>query len=526
MGLFGGVKILSPGDAVKIISFLARRIPDERVDPEFSHTIAGLRGRARSDFLRRLYLDLESRFLTVGDGQFPDHTMLRARITQEVKLDRFYPDGFSLLFQSRASQLYGLLQQLLENLWERSGWTEELILTVLHEAAANTPLGAMRHVSEGDWRRACGAYAKRPPRERENIVLRDFQRVIERTFRDLVKERGEARARVLVEEVVRHLQQEFATVDALSGILVVLPPEILPDERIALAPREELAEAVTRQMREMRGKNIALVYEARQLQAAVRDLQEAKSRLEAMASAQQDFITVVSHQFRTPLAAIRWQAEALADMVAERSELADIADPAKTVHERAVFLIGVLENIFDLLEIDSGRFTLYRKERPFSATFSAVCEEYTKEAARQSIQLDCSAEENMPDVSHDADALKRVLSILIRNAIQYSSEDGTIEVKAWRALDPIVGAELAVSVQDSGIGIRPEDRPKIFEKFFRGHNAQRKIPDGEGIALYIAKRIVEFHGGKLWVDSRGEGLGSTFYFTIPEQGATQESSST
>ena len=79
-------------------------------------------------------------------------------------------------------------------------------------------------------------------------------------------------------------------------------------------------------------------------------------------------------------------------------------------------------------------------------------------------------------------------------------------------------------VKDEGIGIRPDERPKLFTKFFRGKNAIRKVADGAGIGLFISKRIIELHGGKMWADSRGEGEGAMFSFSLPIDSALTQSS--
>lgn len=521
---FGKPQLLRPERAVQLLSWVAGHLPGEEVDSEFRQTVLKLHGRARDDFLRRFYLDLESRLLASGDPEFSDTASFRAQLRERFGIRDVMPSPFSMLFLGRAEQLFVLLRLLLEGIWDRLGWQEEARLGVIGEAITDTPLAALRTFRDGEWRNAYASFWKLKGRQRENAVLGAFQRAVERTYREVVKERGEARARILVEEVVRGLETDFSTTDALSGILVVLPPEVLPDERIALAPREELAQAVTRQTREMQGKNIALAFEAKKLQETIRDLRAAKEQAEAMASAQQDFITVVSHQFRTPLAAIRWQAEALRELTQQQPETAGFLEMADTILERSIFLIGVLENIFDLLAIDSGRFALQSTMSDLSLVCGSLCEEYRKEATRRGLTLACACEA-LPEFYFDPQAVSRVLNILLTNAIQYSSQGGVVELRAQRIMHPERGAEVLVSVSDQGIGIRSEDRPRIFEKFFRGHNAVMKVPNGAGIANYIAKRIVEFHGGRMWVESGGTGLGSTFYFTIPEPGAMPEGDS-
>jgi signal transduction histidine kinase len=280
-------------------------------------------------------------------------------------------------------------------------------------------------------------------------------------------------------------------------------------------------------MRELKGKNIALIAEANQLHETIRELKEAKERLEAMASAQRDFITVVSHQFRTPLAAIRWQSDMLLETTSGKPELHDIAAMAELIHERSVFLIDVLENIFDLLAIEAGEFQLSRSPTKLSVLVEKACGEREKDAERKHLTL--MRRINADDeLLLDPNVIHRVLTVLLVNAINYSNDGGTVEISVDRRSGGERGSEMIVSVRDEGIGIRPEDRPRIFEKFFRAKNAVATVPDGAGIALYLAKRMVELHGGKIWVESPGMGGGSTFFFTIPLNDAmeTQETAST
>lgn len=519
---FGKIRPLSPEKEVAIIEYLARQIPGETIAPEFRETALKLRGGTQDDFLRRFYLDLEARLLARRIPEWSNIATIREKLGDRFGIAHVFPSGFTMLFAPRSAQYMALLKLFLEGFWQHVGWDSVTRVRILHEAAAGTPLETMLDISEAAWAEAFSGFLQLPVKEREIVILGAFQRSIERSFGDFLKEQGGGRAKIAAEAVARTLQKEFATVDAISGLLPVLPKGVLQEERLTFAPRAELAQAVTRQTQEMRGKNIALVYEAERLQETIFELQKAKEQAEAMASAQQDFITVVSHQFRTPLAAIRWQTEALLDIASQKPELAQVVEAANIVRERVAFLVGVLENIFDLLVIDSGRFQVHIDRHPLPVLLQGVCMEMEEEAGRRKMTITCEAGE-LPAYAFDLQAISRVLRILGTNALQYSEEGDTVTFRAVHTIHPERGAEILVSVGDHGIGIRSEDRPKIFEKFFRGHNAVMKVPDGAGIALYIAKRIVEFHGGKMWVESKGTGLGSTFSFTIPEQTGTQDS---
>ena len=514
-------KTLETKKMAEIVRYAAERIPDGFEAPELGNiTVAG-GNHAYEAFLRRAYLGVESRILERRLAEFPDAISLRNHIQEHFHLERVVPSSFSVLFVPRSSQIFYLLRSLVEGIWDEAGWNMQKVPSVIGEAVSGTLLESLTEFSEEAWRIVFAHCLRLPEEQREKAIKDAFRRVNARTYYEIVKERGESRAKILFEAHARQLEREYGTIDAVASIPETLPEGILGEERVALASREELAETVRRQVQELRGKNIALAAEAGMLRETIRALERAKIELTAMASAQQDFITVVSHKFRTPLAAIRWQGDALQELAAKQSDKPELKDLADVVRERSIFLIGVLENIFDLLAIESGRFNLLWKRVSFNDVAEKLCAEFTQEAERRKRHMRCDSEADEP-ISIDANALRRVLSILFMNAIEYSNEGNTVEMQAvWR--EAAGGRrEILVSVHDEGIGFRPEDRPRLFEKFFRAKSAVEKVPDGAGVALYIAKRIVELHGGKMWAESKGTGLGATFFFTIPDRGDKEE----
>lgn len=517
---FSKPKRMTAREEAEIIGFVADKLSGKQVrSDELAAITRQPDEQMRDDFLRRLYLSLERKLLAEKRAAFPDQGAVRRTIMRQFHVERFLPCGFSVLFEPPTIQGFYLLRRLFEEIVSRTGWEATKVAAFIGAVASGTPLSHMQQLSEGGWREVYLTYEGTPPKERQTALTEMFSSLFERTYREMVKEFGESRARIWIEEAVQAIEDAFGTLEAISLLVEVLPSGILQEKRIRFASREQLADTVTRQMQELEQKNIALEEEARQLRAAVRELEEAKRQLEATTKAQEEFIQVVSHQFRTPLSAIRWQADALLELAKAHSDIPELQEGAKMVHERSTFLVGVLENIFDLLAIDSGSFTVHTTPGDFCAAVRQTCEGLQEEALRKEVVLRC---DGVPadecKTLFDTQAVTRVLTILITNAIQFSDAGDDVSVAVRREEHSDRPAEFVVSVQDQGIGIRPEDRPEVFDKFFRARNAVAKVPDGTGASLYIAKHIVELHGGRMWAKSEGEQTGATFSFTMPQSG--------
>jgi signal transduction histidine kinase len=508
-------KPLAPKDALAVVESVAKMLPEFEELPDAAH-VTEMDVATRTNLLRRLYLDAEQRAVKLATSPYPNAQALRIDLARKFKLEHVLPDAFTVLFLPLPAQLFFLFRVLLEELWKRANWDAGRVQHVLVEAAQGTFLTAMQAVSDSGWQAAYQALGQLPEDAREETVTSSFQRVIDRSFREFVTELGESRARIAMEEIGRMLSQDFGALPGIAAVLQALPSGVLEEERIAYASREELKETVQSQMQELRGKNMALAAETKQLLETIRNLEEKRSQAEAMAGAQQDFITVVMHQFRTPLAALRWQAEALSEFSQDHPEFEDLGPMAEVLRQRSSFLVGQLENIFDLLALQSGDFEYRPAMMDVRALLESVCQEYRKEAERTHMLFACEMPDVMPQVQGDREALGRVLRLMLTNALQYSEEGKTVTLKGEVvAREGGEGQEVRIHVEDQGIGVRPDERPKLFTKFFRGRTAKLKAPDGAGIALFIAKAIVELHGGRMWADSPGEGEGATFSFSVP-----------
>jgi len=168
----------------------------------------------------------------------------------------------------------------------------------------------------------------------------------------------------------------------------------------------------------------------------------------------------------------------------------------------------LLSELLDLTKIETGT----TEFNPVQLDIIQMINETTSVLPLPStIELKIDApKDHVISVKADHDRIKQVLMNLLENAVRYSKESGTVTISV-REQDHLV----SVAVSDTGPGIKREDIPRVFDKFFRSKTARKITNKGTGLGLTIAKNIVEAHGGKIWVQSR-EGHGSTFTFTLPQ----------
>ncbi|MCB1178054.1 MAG: PAS domain S-box protein, partial [Leptospiraceae bacterium] len=224
-----------------------------------------------------------------------------------------------------------------------------------------------------------------------------------------------------------------------------------------------------------------------------------------------EFVSVASHQLRTPLAAAKWLVELLLTEDAD-----NLTDKQKhmlsQVYESNERLIKLVEDLLNVTRIEKGeKFSIERKDEDLVPLINEVLESSKVLAEKEHIIIDDP--EGMPEhltLNVDSIKIKQVFNNLITNAIRYSEAGGHVKLIVEEQDD-----EVLFKVQDQGIGISSEQLPHIFKKFFRTDKAQKMHTEGTGLGLYISQSIVEGHGGRIWVESV-EGKGSTFRFALPK----------
>jgi PAS domain S-box-containing protein len=221
-----------------------------------------------------------------------------------------------------------------------------------------------------------------------------------------------------------------------------------------------------------------------------------------------EFVSLVSHQLRTPLSAIRWYSDVLIKgkhgklSVKQKKYLKEIQHG----NERMIKLIDVMLNVSRL---DAGKI----KNNPVQINVKKLVEDIVKEqkfhlnAKKQKFVFD--AQKELPEIYADSNLVRMIFQNLISNAIKYTQDGGKITCSIKKD-----DTKILFQINDNGIGIPKEQQNRVFEKLFRANNAFSQDPEGNGLGLYVVKTAVEEIGGKIWFQSE-EGKGTTFFVNLP-----------
>ena len=218
-----------------------------------------------------------------------------------------------------------------------------------------------------------------------------------------------------------------------------------------------------------------------------------------------EFITTVTHKFRTPLTHIKWSAENIS-----KSKISpEVNEQLGHIVSANAKLVELTNLLVKTSEIEGSNYG-YRLEK---VDLSYLVKELVGTMTRQFIMKDLTISKELSPglfVRCDVSRIQFVLQTLIDNAVNYTKSGGEIMLKTSSE-----GKTIVFSVTDSGIGISKNELPFIFSKFYRGPNARLEDTEGMGIGLFMSKEILAKQNGKIWVESLGEGKGSTFSFSLP-----------
>jgi signal transduction histidine kinase len=232
----------------------------------------------------------------------------------------------------------------------------------------------------------------------------------------------------------------------------------------------------------------------------------------ALDESKSSFISIASHQLRTPLTSMRWFSEMLigGDAGPLQEEQKHFVERIYQATDRMIDLVNLL---LQIARVEAGRI----KVEPISLSLKDLTQSV---AATLKTNLDLKSQtvnivtdpDPFPLLPLDQDIVWQVIQNLLSNASRYSQENKTILVSIIKKDDVI-----EYSVKDQGIGIPMDQRARLFEKFFRAENALKMVPEGSGLGLSLVKSLVEGWGGRIWFESEEE-KGTTFFFTIPAAG--------
>ncbi len=316
-----------------------------------------------------------------------------------------------------------------------------------------------------------------------------------------------------VEKHVINLIQEKLGVKTIVGVPIFSEDRIigvvhflLAIEREKISPLDiEVMTSLTSQVGIV-SRNLAL-YE--NLQKVNYDLNEANLHLKALDKAKSEFLSIASHQLRTPVSALKGYLSMM--MEGDFGPLPEkINKLIGDLFESASRLARTINVFLNVSRIEAGRMKLEKKPIQISDLIASVTTELASAATNKNIKLNYAVDQKtLPLVYADSDKLREVILNLIDNAIKYTPQ-GSITIKTL-----VQGNILEFSSQDTGVGIEPAEAQALFRKFVRGDGAAQINTGGSGLGLFIAQKIIKEHEGNIWVESAGKGKGSVFKFTVP-----------
>jgi len=220
------------------------------------------------------------------------------------------------------------------------------------------------------------------------------------------------------------------------------------------------------------------------------------------------FISVISHELKTPVALIKGYADTLLRQDACWDQ-ETLQDSLNVILEETERLNHLIDNLLDASRLQAGALPMEMDSVALDALAERVASRFRTQTQIHEIKTDFPV--SFPDVDGDAGRLEQVLNNLVSNAIKYSPEGGTIKISGQVAPDEVV-----VTVSDQGVGIPLEEQSRIFERFYRGSREHRQRTPGAGLGLFLAKAIITAHNGRIWVESEPES-GASFSFALPHR---------
>lgn len=251
-----------------------------------------------------------------------------------------------------------------------------------------------------------------------------------------------------------------------------------------------------------------IIHDITELKKAEKTLKEANERLEKLNEMKSEFISVVSHDLRTPLTSIK---NAVSLLITEKAgKLNETQAKFMSMAERNIDrLARLINDLLDLSRMEAGKMQLQLAEVDIKRIIEQAVETFKTRADDKAIILGTDLEEDLPIVEVNADRIDQVFANLLDNALKFTPEGGKITISARK-----IEEKIEVSVEDTGVGLSEENRQHIFDQFYQTEDTLSRKTGGTGLGLSIVKQLVEAHGGRISLESE-LGKGTRFFFTLP-----------
>lgn len=257
------------------------------------------------------------------------------------------------------------------------------------------------------------------------------------------------------------------------------------------------------------------VKQREQLQLLTEELKEANIKLETLDKARAEFISIASHQLRTPPATIKWYIGAVLS-----GDFGNLTDDVKSALERVQATnnsqISLIDDLLNASRIERGKMEFFFEKADLAELAKVTYDQLIPQAQMRKIQLIYNPPiDPIPQVMMDKEKVRQVINNMVDNAIKYTKQ-GSVTMSIEKT-----PTDLVMKVKDTGRGVDPKIAPTLFSKYTRGKDAATAAT-GLGLGLYVAKVIIEQNHGKIWVESEGEGKGSSFIFSLPINSTLEE----
>jgi len=348
---------------------------------------------------------------------------------------------------------------------------------------------------------------------RENIkevAKRLTSLLVDRTIRNFGYEFSEH----LLREIYDHLKEKYGAKYVAFLVFDIVPEGSLEQEKIKFLSKDELEKRVLERTKELQETNANLektvVERTKELVMANYKLKKAIEELKDLNKMKSEFLALASHQMRSPLSATMWSLERLKELFEKSSSVSEenrrLLEEALERNKRMAKLI---DNLLNISRIEAGRFLQKVEAVSLDDVVRGVIDILPAPEEQRSIAVRYTSPKEQFIIMADTEKLALAIENIIDNAIKYSPPKATVDVAILRG-----AGNVAVYIKDQGMGIPKSEQEGVFGKFFRGQNAEKSQIPGSGLGLYLAKKIIDGHGGSMSFESE-EGKGTTFFIQLP-----------